>query len=313
MAVNLENFNRIIDIEFSTSVNTRQKTTNGKYYDSTGRELRNYTRSIICPRHGIKPQIELNASYGDSKVLEVFNITIKNLYMDLRSEPYSKIKVRAGYANNWVQFDANIFSMFQESPGPEGTTVIQCKTGDLTKSWLDSFIAVNYDKGQKLTEILQNIKSKVSGSDVALGAKAKTLALEDPLQYNGDVRGLLSQLEERFAERNLRIFPRGSKICAICVTDGDFINTRVLQYMSAPPQQNPGDENGNWHTMITAPWMPDLLPGDLLIIPSNVYINSGSLVGGAKKTQKLQITNMHFNFGTRGTVNQMTCDGFIVR
>lgn len=304
MALNLDNFNRIIDLEFSTGAGS---------HDANGHEMSKMTKSIVCPRHGIKPQIEINGTYGTAKVLEAFHITIKNLYVDLRTEPYSKIKVRAGYANNWVQFEADIFNMYQESPGPEGTWVIECKTGQQTETWLTSTVSVKYDSGTKLTTILDEINSKLNGSGVTMGETAKTLTLKTPMQYNGSARGLLSNIDDRFSDHNLRTFMRGSKLCAICLAEGDFINTRVLEYMSAPPQQNPGDQDGNWHTMITAPWMPDLLPGDQLIVPSNVYVNSGSLVGGAKKTQKLQVNTMSFHFGTRGSVNQMTCDGFIVR
>ena len=303
MGINLENFNRIIDLEFSTA----------KSYDERGFEIAKYTKSIVCPRHGRKPQIEINGTYGAALVLEAFNLTVKNLYVDLRTEPYSKIKVRAGYANNWVQCEADIFNMFQESPGPEGTTVIQCKTGSVTQTWLNSTISVKFETGAKLLDILQAIKKKLNNTEIVTGEKAKTLSLNCPLQYDGSVRGLLSRLEERFVENTLRVFMRGTQLCAVCLTEGDFVNSRVLQYMSAPPQQNPGDKDGNWHTMITAPWMPDLLPGDQLIVPSNVYVNSGGLVGGGKKTQKLQVTQISFHFGTTGTVNQMTCDGFIVR
>lgn len=303
MGITLENFNRIIDIQFIQAK---------AGYDARGFSI-NKWKTIMTPRNGIKPQIEIDGKYGTALVLEAFTITIRNFYVDLRTEQFSKIRVRAGYANNWVQFEAEIFDMYQDSPGPDGTWVITCKTGTLTESWLNSMVAVKYEPGTRLVDILQNLNTKLKGSGVSSGTKAKTLTLKFPLQYDGSVRGLLERLQERFAEYNLRTFMRGSKICAICLTDGDFVNTRVLQYMSAPPQQNPGDENGNWHTMITAPWMPDLLPGDLLVIPSYTYMHSGSFVGGANKTQKLQITEMDFHFGTRGSANQMTCEGFIVR
>lgn len=303
MGVNLENFNRIIDLQFIQE---------NAGYDSRGNAV-NKWKSIITPRHGIKPQIEINGTYGTAMVLEAFHITIKNLYVDLRTEPYSKVRVRAGYANNWTQFEAEIFNMYQDSPGPDGTWVIQCKTGKVMETWLNSTVSVKYDNGTMLTEILNNLNKKLGGNGVATGAKAKGLSLKAPLQFDGSVRDLLATLELRFADRHLRAFMRGSNICAICLTEGDHINRRVLEYMSAPPQQNPGDKDGNWHTMITAPWMPDLLPGDLLYIPSNIYRYSGSLVGGAEKTQALQITQMSFHFGTRGSVNQMSCEGFIER
>lgn len=297
MAINLERFNRIIDLTFTPKIG--------------GKTI--VRRSIICPRHGIKPNIEINGTYGEAQSLQVFNITVKNLYLDLRAEQYSRVKVRAGYANNYITIEAEIFDMFQESPGPEGTTVIQCKLGDITSNWLDSTVQLSYKAGTRLSEILSAIKTKLNASDVTMGLVAKTLWLEAPFYFDGSARVALAKLEEIFSKNNLQVFMRGSKLCAVCLQQGDYIVKHVLQYLSAPPQQNPGDKEGSWHTMITAPWMPEVQPGDLLIIPSQVYIRNLNLVGGAKATQVMQVTQMSFHFGTKGGANQMTCEGFIVR
>lgn len=294
MAVNLEHFNRIIDLVFYSSDGTVKA-------------------SIKCPRYGIKPQIEINGTYGAALALEAFHITVKNLYLDLRQEQYSKIKVKAGYANNYITIEADIVTMFQETPGPEGTMVIQCQLGGITKTWLDSTVQLQFKTGAKLTEILNSIKTKLMATDVNTGIKARELALKEPLQFDGTARGALARLEKVFEENRLQVFMQGTKLCAICLTEGDFIKSHILQYMSAPPQQNPGDEAGTYRTMITAPWMPELLPGDRLVIPSQVYIRDGNLVGGASKTQTMEVTQMSFHFGTRGSVNQMTCEGFILR
>lgn len=305
MGINLENFNRIIDLTFIGSA-TR--------YNGSELALQNYQKSIYCPRYGQKPNIEINGTFGSSLTLNALHIKIQNLYLDFRTEQYSKINVRAGYANNYTTFEADIFNMFQEDPGPEGTTIILCNRGSVTQTWLSSTVSLNFEKESGLLDILQKIKTSLGLTEVSIGTKARALTLKQPLQFDGTVRGALVELEKRFQEKNLKIIMQGSVLCAICMTEGDFINSRVLQYMSAPPQQNPGDSDGNWQSMITAPWMPDLLPGDQLIIPQNVYINSGNLVGGGvAKTQKMQVQELSFHFGTRGSVNQMTCEGFIVR
>ena len=307
MAVSLERFNRIIDISFIT--NSASK------YDSRGFALNGIAdqRTIVCPRHGIKPNIEINGTYDESGMIHSFYITIKNLYLDLRTEQYSKIKVRAGYANRNIVFEANILNMYQQSPGPEGTTVIECMYGNITKKWFNTMVSLNFEKGTKLTEVLQAIKTKLNATDVVPGKMARPLTLQEPLQFDGTARQAMTKLEEMFQEYNLKVFMRGDRLCALCLTEGDSIDEYVLQYMSAPPQQNPGDEEGNWTTQITAPWMPDLLPGDNLIIPLQTYVRYGQLVGGGKKLQKMHVVKMSFHFGTRGTVNQMTCEGYIVR
>lgn len=293
MALNLERFNKIIDLSFYTA--------------SGG------VKTILCPRHGVKPDIQINGTYGASLELYRLHITIKNLYLNLQQEQYTKLVIRAGYINNLTTIEANIFSMFRETPGPDGTIVIQCQLGNIISSWLDATVQLKYDKGTSITKILKSIQKTLGATTVKIGTLAKTCHLDAPMQFDGSARNALAYLEQIFISNNLKILLQGSNICAICLTEGDFIKSHVLQYMSAPPQVTPGDEAGQWHTMITAPWMPEVQPGDLLTIPSQVYIKNGVLVGGLNKTQMLEVTEMSFHFGTKGSVNQMTCSGFIVR
>ena len=307
MAVSLERFNRVIDISFITDSISK--------YDTRGFKLNHIAdqRTIVCPRNGIKPDIQINGTLGSDNNLWAFHIMLKNFYYDLRTEQYSRVKVRAGYANKAITFEANILNMYQQSPGPEGTTVIECIYGNVTQKWLDATVDLNYNTNTKLTEILSSIKTKLNATDLALGLKAKMLTLKEPFQFEGSAREALVRLEQRFQENHLQLFMRGDKLCAVCLTEGDSINQYVLQYLSAPPQQNPGDEQGTWTTQITAPWMPEVMPGDQLSIPLQTYIRNGMLVGGASKLQKLHVTKMSFHFGTKSSINQMTCEGYIVR
>lgn len=304
MAVGLKRFNRIIDISFTGS-STR--------YVGSALDKVNFRQSILCPRHGVKPDIQINGTLGSDNNLWAFHIMIKNFYFNLRAEPYSRIKVRAGYANNPITFEANIRNMYQQTPGPDGTTVIECLYGNVTKTWLDTMVDLNYEAGTSLSDIIEAIKNKLNAVDKHMGAKAQQLKLDEPLQFEGSARDALKTLEQRFQDRHLITFMRGDLLCALCLTKGDCVERHVLQYLSTPPQINPGDSEGTWTAQITAPWMPELLPGDELTIPLQTYIKNGKLVGGASKYQKMQVTKMSFHFGTKGSINQMTCDGYIER
>lgn len=306
MALSLERFNRVIDISFLTSTASK--------YDSRGFARTDVAaqRSIVCPRHGIKPDIQINGTLGSDGLLWAFHIMIKNFYYDLLTEQYSRIKVRAGYANKPITFEANIMNMYQQSPGPDGTTVIECVYGNVTQEWLDTMVNLNYDKGTMLTDILDALKNKLNATDKVTGKLTKELKLDDPLQFEGTAREAFVRLEERFPDKHLQVFMRGDKLCAVCLTEGDYIEEHTVQYLSAPPKKTPGDKSGTWTTQITAPWMPEVLPGDELTIPLQTYIRNGQLVGG-KKQQKMHVTKMSFHFGTKGSINQMTCDGYIVR
>lgn len=303
MALKLERFNRIIDISF---VETATR------YDGSELRTQSHASSIICPRRGRKPTIEINGTYTTKNYMPTFNLTVKNLYLDLQGKQYSKVKIRAGYENQLITIEGNILTMYQEQPGPEGRTVIQCMYGNV-QQWLDTMVDLQFDKGAALTDVLDAIKTKLNASDVKYGEKARTLSLKEPLQMNGSAREALDVLKKRFEEERLALFIRGTVICAICLTAGDHIGTAKLQYMSAPPQENTGDEAGAYYTTITAPWMPELSIGDVLEIPATVYIRNFGTVGGAAKTQKIQVTGLSFHFGTTGTTNSMTVQGFMVR
>lgn len=298
MVVNkLENFNRIIDITFIGPAGKNE-------------------RSIICPRHGRKPEIEINGTMGASYALMALHITIKNLYVDYRTEQYSKIRIRAGYENNYKTFEANIVFMYPDRPGPESTTVIECTCGNVMPQWLDATVNIEFKAGTKLQDVLESVKAKLGISELILGTHAKTLALKEPFYLNGSAREALEKLNQRFADDKLQCFMQQSRLCAICLEKGDYINIRQLNFLSAPLVfTNGGDENGVSHQAVTAPWMPDLLPGDLLEIPAVVFKANSATVGIRNLTnkQKMQIVSISFHFGTCGTVNQMVCSGFIVR
>ena len=296
MGIKLDRFNRIIDLSF---------------FSDSGQ-----TEFITCPRHGQKPNIEINGTFtmgvNGSLGLPAVDVTIKNLYLDLLSQQYSKIRIKAGYANNLITIDADINTMYQQDPSPEGTTVIQCLYGNVTL-WLDSYVNLTFDSGVKLGVVLNEIKTKLKANNIIIGQNAKELSLPSSMFYEGTARGALGYLEQIFEEQKLNLFMQSTTLCAICIQKGDYVKSHILEYLSAPPQQNPGDTEGMYRTQITAPWMPELKIGDVLDIPSQVYIKNGSLVGGATKRQKMVVTGMSFHFGTTGSTNSMTVDGYIKR
>lgn len=303
MGIKNSNFNRIIDISFLGSA---------KRYNGSELMVQNYQKSIVCPRHGRKPEIEINGTFTDRSYLASFNITIKNLYLDLQREQYTRIKVSCGYAGNVIPIEGTILSMYQESPGPDGRTVIQCQTGNIT-DWLEANVQLNYEAGTSLTEILGAIKNKLKAPQVVIGKEARKLKIKTGEKYmhDGSAREAMTKLEKMFEEERLVVFMREQTLCAICLTTGDKVGEEVLQYMSAPPQPNTGDERGTYYTTITAPWMPKLQIGDILTIPSRVYMSNYGMVGTGK-TQQIQVTKISFHFGTTGSTNSMTVQGFMV-
>ena len=267
-----------------------------------------------CPRHGRKPTIEFTGTYYGNNTLNEFNITIKNLYLSLPAEKYLKIKLYAGYADNNIEMEGTVLSMYQEAPGPEGRTVIQCQGGGTFAQWLDATVNLYYDQGTRLEDILDTIKTKLGAFDLNMAAKARALSTPAPFEHNGTARDAISKLNNLFADQNLYIFLRNETLCAVCYNTSDYIGSHKLEYISAPPQPSAGGEDGTYYVTVTAPWLPQLNVGDRLEVPQKTYMRYMQTVNASgKATQHIQVTKVSIHFGTTGGVNSMTVQGFGVK
>ena len=265
---------------------------------------------IPCPEKGRKPNIEINVSYAANNALYAFNVTVKNLYLDFVNEQYATIKLKVGYAGNTVDMEGTILSIYQESPGPEGRTVIQCQEGKM-QQWLDATVQLYFEQGTTVESVLQKIKDKIGAHQVTVGNKASTLKLKIPFEHDGSAREALTKLQDNFKDEKLFVFLRNDTLCAICIGENDYIASHKLEYTSAPVQPNAGTESGDaGYTTVTAPWIPQLRIGDKLEIPAKVYMKYLTTVnkslGGSLFIQVFKIS---LHFGTTGGVNSMTVQG----
>ena len=322
MAVGIPNFNRIIDITFlgaAQNVSGLQITLPGaQAANPLGLNLSTGITSpitpikkIICPRHGRKPSIEINGTFLSRSYLKAFNITVKNLYLDLQTEQYERVKVTAGYEGNTIDIEGTILTMYQEAPGPDGKTVIQCQLGKL-QDWLDATVDLTYDAGTSIATVLNAIQKALKVTKTIMGEKAGALTLKQMFMYQGSARGAMDKLADIFKAEKLCVFLRNNTLYAECLADGDIVEPKILRYMSGPPQPNTGGSDGTYYNTITAPWMPDLNLFDKLTIPSRVYMKNFGIVGTGA-TQNIQVTSLQFHFGTTGSVNSMTVQGPLVR
>ncbi|MBP5792295.1 MAG: hypothetical protein J6W46_01450 [Spirochaetaceae bacterium] len=321
MAVGIPNFNRIIDITFLGAAQTvtgpKVSLSGTQAANTFGLNLTTGTskpitpiKKIICPRHGRKPDIEINGTFTSRSFLQAFNITIKNLYLDLQTEQYERVKVTAGYEGNTIDIEGTILTMYQEAPGPDGKTVIQCQLGKL-QDWLDATVDIYFEAGTSIMDVLAKIQTALKVTNKIAGKKAGALVLKQPMSHLGTARDAMDKLAQMFKEEKLNVFLRNNTVYAECLGDGDIVEPKVLKYMSGPPQPNTGGSNGTYYNTVTAPWMPDLNLFDKLTIPSRVYMKNFGIVGTGS-TQNIQVTSLQFYFGTTGSVNSMTVQGPLV-
>jgi hypothetical protein len=320
----MQNFNRIIRLKIYKAQKAQQKKTALQLGLKTGailnqaiaqplqaQEAAEYT-FIDCPTKGRKPSIEINGTYTGSVNMKAFNITVKNLYLNIKDENYSTVEVEAGYEGNTTTFTGMIYSMYQEAPGPEGRTVIQCMMGNI-EQWLDATIQITAESGTMLLSVLEQIGQKLGVYMVYPGAHVKPLKIKQRLEHDGAVRGAIEKLKKMFEAEKLDVFVRGNYLVAILLNEGqDYINSYELEYLSAPPQENVGGSDGTYYTTVTAPWIPKLRIGDRLTIPSRTYIRNLVQVGNQSGKQDIQVTALSFQFSTTGGANSMTVQGFLV-
>ena len=265
--------------------------------------------TIKTPTKGIKPDIEINGNFTNATYLPVFNIAIKNLYLNLNEAQYSQVRVEAGYENNLISFTGTILSLYQESPGPDGVTRIQCINGNLD-TWLSKTVNLNFDEGTKLSVILSNIASTLNCKNVSLMESVQNLSLTEKFEFQGKAAEAINQLQKIFENEKLMIKSKDSILYALSIENKESIGSREIKFISAPPQQNPGDEDGVYYTVVTAPWEPGLQCGDKLIYPSWQYVKNYQTVKNASGKSAICVQGINFQFSTVGGANSMTVQGY---
>lgn len=291
----IPNFNRIINIYFLS-------------VDRFGGQ--SVVKQIICPTHGMKPDIEIVGTMLPGNVLPSFQITIKNLYMDLSGGQYQNIRVEAGYGNKLVPITGQIISIFQESPGPEGKTVIMCQAGTIN-AWVSSMIDLNEPAGTPVRMVLEKISRAMDMKTPKMPLNLLGLVLPCNFEWQGLAAQALNKLIKLLPDEKLIITENDGSLQVSTTKTLSLTVKKYLNFLQAPPQQNPGggEGDGAYYTTVTGPWMPDLRPGMQLVFPAWQYIRFRNLINRDSTQNSIIVTSIQFHFGTVGGVNQMTVQG----
>lgn len=287
-----KNWNRIIDLKFLTQ--------EGMQIPKT---------AIPCPETGRKPSITITGSFTTDDYLPAFNVTVKNLYMDLPTVLYPKLEVRAGYAGRLQPFTGTIYQMYQEQPGPEGTTIIQCLNGNI-KNWEDATIKIEQAAETfSLYSVLRQIAT-ATGLSLSVSPIAVNLAGKSKFEFEGTPKNAVSRLKQMFSDEGLYITVRGDTLYAFTKNDRSGPKDFRINFITTPAQMQAGEEDTAYAT-VTAPWEPELRPGDRLTFPSKNYLKNFNVVNSEETS--IIVTTIQFHFSTTGSTNQMTVQGYAVK
>ena len=269
---------------------------------------------IITPQAGDgagrKPTIRVHGSLVGTSTLLDCEMRITNLQLPQPLSTYKKIHFEAGYYNaknkgNISQgFDVSVKVAFQELPNPDGVACIQMWLGDID-NWMNSQGNYNFAVGASLQTVLAQMASDLH-VDLA-NYITPDRYLSSPLQSNSAVKEAIDKLMDIFRETpdgnggvtRLQVSLVGSVLYAYLQSQGikqdvvyelDFIKHASH---SAGPYE------------IQAPWVPELLPGQVISINPKYFKEDfgGQFVAHGNL---YRILTLDFDFCTTDLTNTMS-------
>lgn len=280
-----DNWNKLIDITLKAPSDS-----------GTGESF-----TIKTPRAGRKPNIEISGVITQKDFVSSFEIRITNLYLaDKILSDYHEIEVIAGYENKMsAGIKGTILNIYNESPGPDKVTVIQCAAASFNK-WLNTTVNLELDENFKLSEAVDKITKSLNFDEAFIDSAIQSMTSPTPLKINGGAKQAVSELEKLFPEikiilspNKISIYPKEGK------TNG---KNYLLPLLIQAPQFSGGVVN------LIAPWQPEIFPGDTVTFSTNYY--STQTTSTDKIGNTAEVVSLEFNFSTYST-NEMHITGTI--
>lgn len=275
---NLENYNKLIDVSVSGDAEAE-------------------SFAVVCPEQGRKPNITISGVLTTEDNLNDFQISFTNIYTRKIISNYVNhtLNVKAGYAKNKSTFVSGMISnAYTESPGPDRVSILQCTTANYS-AWTETTCNVSYDTGTPITNIITALSSQLGFASPQITGITQTIAA--PFEFNGLVKDAIHALRKYYPEIIIRI-DNGRLIAYKQGTGTGLIYT--IDYVTSSPQLSGGNVN------FTAPWIPELRPGDFVYIPTSYFTMDMASQNISSAVKKWQVVTIQFEFSTVGDTNSMT-------
>lgn len=262
--------------------------------EETGAEFK-----IECPAKGRKPNIQISGTLLPVDYMSDVEIRVVNLYIE-RGQTFQKVRVEAGYENSLsIAFEGEITNIYDESPGPEKVTVINCTQGKI-KNMLSNVIALNLEKGFTLNSALSQI-AKAAELDAPVITFTDTETGGSPFTFNGTVQEALHQLSPLFPSVTLMFTDRTIKAVKNEISPAE--KAKPIKFLQSPPQVT------GTVVIIKAPFDPAIKPGDVVTVQNVSYMTKRTISVGTLMNQ-YRINSVEFRFSTVQGSNQMTLQGY---
>lgn len=254
---------------------------------------------IECPVKGRKPNISISGTLLPVDYMSDIEIRVVNLYIE-RGQTFQKVQVEAGYENSMsIAFEGEITNIYDESPGPEKVTVINC-TQCKVKNMLSNVVALNLEKGFTLNSALSQI-AKAAELDEPEIVFTETETSGAAFTFNGTVQEALHQIAPLFPGVILMFTDRTIKAVKQEISPTEKI--KIIKFLQSPPQVT------GTVVIIKAPFDPAIKPGDVVTVQNVSYMTRRTISVGTLMN-KYRINSIEFRFSTVQGSNTMTLQGF---
>lgn len=276
MAVRIENWNKLIDITLGTGTEALQ---------------------ILSPRNGRKPDITISGKFDTKTQANTVEIRIVGLYTT-KIQDFNTVRISAGYAQNMNQtLVGSITNIYQESPGPDGITVISCTTAEID-SWLNKQIVMDLAPGFGMRDAVAAIAKALNFN--SFEPRDNPIS-EAGIQLNTTAHDALAQMKNYFPDYNFRV--SNNTVIADKQEAKDAVNEFNIDFLCAPPQYSGPS------VTITAPWNPAIKVGDFVTFSTKYYQAVQITQGATFIKDKYKVSSIAFQFGTVSQDNRMTIIG----
>lgn len=302
---------------------------NGTIYDKIinvtffSNNIQNPKKTLITPNQGFKPSINLNGMIIANSFFCNIELRIKNAFIDFDFGPYQSVSIDAGYAGDLIYsgLSGQITQAYVETPGPDGVTVFIVKI--TYQGILENYIDFEFDGPGTFEQILNKFISDMNSSLNSLGITSNyTIFIPTELrskqfQSNIHISGSISNTLVKIVEEYMQCFwsINGQ---SIVVFNKQFVSNKnifeITRVTTTPRSTAPG------HISFTAPWLPNLRPGDCIHInPIYLKASFGTFQAlknkGDNSEEKLNyspgyfsIYSISFEFDTFESINTMIVD-----
>ena len=265
------------------------------------------TDEIIIPPTGIKPNINLSATFNPSDVMSELQIRLVNYYPSAPLSSYRWMTVQAGYKHNpdTAVISGQVMVAYNESPAPDGVTFISMLVGQVDDVLnREVSLSIPPQGGQTTDTILNGVISALGSTGTTWhlvnNSSLKAIPLDGAgFNFVGKAINCMNVIKDRWKiaylieGTNLIIYdPNAGR------TSEEVI---VINYLSSPPMANAAGIS------FVAPWNPKLRPG--MVIQINPLFFRQTFGGAQISYQKdglMICQTIDLQFNTVTNQNQMT-------